>query len=131
MNICHPKMKFTFEKKFNFLYIRVVKEKNVFATSGYRKPTFSGVYTHLYSHMLLNYMFSLVSKISFFKFAICSDISKFHLEICKMKDIFVTLKYLLTKFVKALIKKLLILKRITQTADKKRVTIVLPIWTFS
>ena len=49
MNTCHPKIKFAFEKEqnncFNFLDIKGIREDNVFATSFYRKTSFSGVYT--------------------------------------------------------------------------------------
>ena len=62
MNICHPKAKFTFEKEqnkcFNFLDVKVIRENNVFATSVYCKPSFSGVYMHFDSYMPLNYKFS-------------------------------------------------------------------------
>ena len=93
MNTCHPKMKFTFEKEqnncFNFLDVKVIREDNVFTTSVYRKPSFSGVYTHFDSYMPLSYKFSLVSTIIFRSFTICSDMPKFHQEICKIKDIFI------------------------------------------
>ena len=50
MNTCHPKMKFTFEKEqnncFNFLDVTVIREDNIFTSSIYCKPSFSGVYTH-------------------------------------------------------------------------------------
>ena len=50
MKIRHPKIKFTVEKEqnnwFNFLGVKVIREDNVFTTSGYRKSSFSGVYTH-------------------------------------------------------------------------------------
>ena len=69
-------MKFTFEKEhnkcFNFLDVKVIRE-NVFTTSVYRKPTFSGVYTHVDSYRPLNYKFSLVSTTVFRSFTICSD----------------------------------------------------------
>ena len=47
MNTCHPKMKFTFKKElnncFNFLDAKVIRRDNVFTTSVYRKPSFSGI----------------------------------------------------------------------------------------
>ena len=77
MNTCHPKMKFTFKKEqnncFNFFDVKVIREDNVFTTSVYRKPSFSGVYTHFDSCMPMNYKFSLVSTIIFHSFTICSD----------------------------------------------------------
>ena len=57
-------MKFTFEKEqkyFNFPDVKIIRENIVFTTSVYRKPTFSGVYTHFDSYMLLNYKFNPVS----------------------------------------------------------------------
>ena len=93
MNTYHPKMKFTFEKEqnnfFNFLDVKVIRENNVFTYSVYRKPSFSGVYRHFDSYMPLNYRFSLVSAIILHSFIICSDMSNFHQEICKIKGIFI------------------------------------------
>ena len=91
-NTCHPKMKFTFEKQqnkcSNFLDAKVIRENKVFTARVYRKPTFSGVYTHFDSYMSLNYKFRLVPTITFRSFTICFDMSKSHQEICKIKDIF-------------------------------------------
>ena len=46
MKSCHPKIKFTFGKEQNkcfiFLDVKFVGENNVFTTTAYRKPTFSG-----------------------------------------------------------------------------------------
>ena len=93
MNTGHLNMKFTVEKKqskcINFFDVKVVREKNVFATSVCRKLTFSGVYKHFDSYIPLNYKFSLVSTIIFRSFTICSEMPKFHQEICKIKDIFI------------------------------------------
>ena len=50
LNKCHPNMKFYFEEKkkgkLSFLDAELSREGNKFATTVYRKPTFSGVYTH-------------------------------------------------------------------------------------
>ena len=92
MNACHFKMKFTFEKEqnkcFNFLDVKVVSENTVFTISVYRKPTFSGVYTHSDSYMPLDYKFNLFSTIIFCRFTMCSNMPKFHQKICRIKDIF-------------------------------------------
>ena len=97
MNTCHPKIKFAFEKeqnkRFNFLDVKVIRGNNAFTTSVYRKPSFIGVYTHFDSYMQLNYQFSLVSTIGFCSFTVCSDIPKFHPEICKLKGIFINNGY--------------------------------------
>ena len=79
--------------------------------------------------MPLNYKFSLVSTVTFRSFTICSDMPKFHQEICKIKDIFIKNGYserFLDKCVKTFLNKVFIPKRIIQTAEKKQVTIVLP-----
>ena len=114
INACHPKAKFTFEKEqnncFNFLDSKVIREGNVFTTSVYRKPSFSGVYTHFDNYMPLNYKFSLVSTIIFHSFTICSDMPKFHQQICKIKDIFINNGYnegFLEKCVKTFLNKVL------------------------
>ena len=100
-------MKFTFEKEqsncLNFLDVKVIREDNVFTTSIYRKPSFSGVYAHFDSCMPLNYKFNLVPSVIFRSFTICFDMPKFHQEICRIKDIFikkVTVKDLLTNVLK-------------------------------
>ena len=52
-NTCHPNMSFYFEQekngKLSFLNIEMSWEKRKFVTTVYRKPTFSGVYTHFES----------------------------------------------------------------------------------
>ena len=79
MNTCHSKMKFTFEKEQSKCFnVKVVREDNVFTTKVYRKPTFSGVYTHFDNYILLNYKFSLDYTIIFRSFTICSDMPKSH-----------------------------------------------------
>ena len=117
-NTCHPKMKFTFEKHqnkcSNFLDAKVIRENNVFTARVYRKPTFSGVYTHFDSYMSLNYKFRLVPTITFRSFTICFDMPKSHQEICKIKDIFIKNGYSKTfidKCVKTFLNKVFIPKR--------------------
>ena len=48
-------MNFTFEQekngKLSFLDVEVSRDGNTFVTSVYRKPTFSGVYTHFTIHI--------------------------------------------------------------------------------
>ena len=86
-------MKFTVEKEqnncFNFLDVKVISEDNVVTTSVYHKSSFNGVYTPFDSYMPMSYKFNLVSIIIFRSFTICSDMTKFHQEIYKIKDIFI------------------------------------------
>ena len=98
-------------------------------TSIYCKPPFIGVYTHFDCYMSLNYKFSLVSTIIFRSLTICSDMPKFHQEICKIKDIFIKNGYserFIDKCVKTFFNKVFIPEPIIQTAEKKQVTIFVP-----
>ena len=58
LNKCHPNMKFSFEEekngKLSFLDVEVSGEGSKFATTVYRKLTFSGAYTHFDSFYLLH-----------------------------------------------------------------------------
>ena len=126
-------MKFTAEKEqnncFNFLDVKVIRVDNVFTTSVYRKPSFSGVDTHFDSYMSFNYKFSLVSTIIFRSFTIFSEMPKLHQEICTVKDIFVktgSSERFIDKCVKIFLNKVFIPKQIIQNAEKKQVTIALP-----
>ena len=50
LNTCHPDMSFSFEQEINnklfLLDVEVSRQQGRFVTTVYRKPTFSGVYTH-------------------------------------------------------------------------------------
>ena len=68
-------------------------------------------------------------KYHFRSFSICSDMPKFHEEICKIKVIFIKngcSERFIDKCVQTFLNKVFIPKRIVQTAEKKQVTIVLP-----
>ena len=78
--------------------------------------------------MQLNCKFSLVSNIIFGTFTTCSDMPKFHQEICIIKDIFIKNGYsesFIDKCVKTFLNKVFIPNRKIQTVEKKQVTIVL------
>ena len=55
LNSCHVSMTFTIEteqeNKISFLDVSVIRGQGEFITSVYRKPTFSGVYTHFGSFL--------------------------------------------------------------------------------
>ena len=55
LNSCHVSMSFTIEteqkNKLSFLDVNVIREQGEFIISVYRKPTFSGVYTHFDSFL--------------------------------------------------------------------------------
>ena len=50
LNTCHANMSFSFEQKLHgklsFLDVEVSRQQGEFVTTVYKKPTFSGVYTH-------------------------------------------------------------------------------------
>ena len=77
-------MSFSFEQekngKLSFLDIEVSREKRKFVTTVYRKPTFSGVYTHFESFLPTIYKFGMVYTLAYRCFKIYSDWTKFHEE---------------------------------------------------
>ena len=70
-------MSFSFEQEkngmFSFLDVEVSREKGKFVTTIYRKPTFSGVYTHFESFLPTVYKFGMVYTLVYRCFKICSD----------------------------------------------------------
>ena len=67
-----------------FLDVNIIRGKDKFTTSVYRKPTFSGIYTHFDSFLLSSNKIGLLYRC----FWICSDCTKFHLELVKLIDVF-------------------------------------------
>ena len=69
-------MSFTIERekqnRMSFLDIAIIREDKTFTTSVYRKPTFSGVYTHFDSFLPSNYSVVLFthSPMDAFQFAL-------------------------------------------------------------
>ena len=74
--------------KLSFLDIEVSREKGRFVTTVYRKPTFSGVYTHFESFLPAVYKFGMVYTLVYRCFKICSDWTKFHEELIFLKQSF-------------------------------------------
>ena len=64
LNGRHANMSFTIERekqnRMSFLDIAIIREDKTFTTSVYRKPTFSGVYTHFDSFLPSTYKFGTV-----------------------------------------------------------------------
>ena len=85
MNKQHKCLKFTSEAEndnsFSFLDIKITRHNQQFKTSVYRKPTFSGVFTHYESYVDQTYKKSLIDTLLFRCFSICSDYTSFHLEV--------------------------------------------------
>ena len=74
-------------EEFSFLDIEVSPEKREFVTTVYRKPTFSGVYTHFESFLPTIYKFGMVYTLAYRCFKICSDWTKFHDELSFLKQV--------------------------------------------
>ena len=72
----------------SFLDVNIIREKDKFITSVYRKPTFSGIYTHFDSFLPSSNKISLLHTLLYRCFRICSDWTKFHLELVKLTDVF-------------------------------------------
>ena len=85
----HPNMSFSNEVerdgKLSFLDVNVFREEGQFVTNVYRKPTFSGVYTHFESFLPATYKFGMVYTLAYRCFWICSDWTKFNQELRFLK----------------------------------------------
>ena len=72
----------------SLLDIKIVRENNKFTTSVYRKPTFSGVFTHFESFIPNSYKYALIFILLHTAFKLCSNFELFHQEIEHLKNIF-------------------------------------------
>ena len=82
-------IKFTSEKvqnnTFSFLDINITRQNNQLKISVYRKPTFSGVYTHYESYIDQFYKKSLIFTLLFRCYSLCSDYTLSHLKLEKLR----------------------------------------------
>ena len=86
--VCHPKLSFSFEqeKKWKVViswYRSMSRGK--FVTTVYRKPTFSGAYSHFGSFLTTIYEFGMIYFLAYNPLKICSDWTKFHEELSVLK----------------------------------------------
>ena len=76
LNSKHPKINFTYELEQNgrlpFLDMMIDRNDGKIKTSVYRKPTFTGIYTHFDSFLPSIYKFDLLSTLLYRYFSICS-----------------------------------------------------------
>ena len=133
LNSKHKNIKFTSEievdGKIPFLDILVDRNGDEITTSVYRKPTFTGVYTHFDSFIPSVYKIGLLSTILFRYYSICSSFQLFHLEVLKFKNIFLKNGYpvkLLDSCIHKFLEKLFVKKVVRDTVPKKEYNIVLP-----
>ena len=91
LNSKHRNTRFTCEKEHNnfmsFLDVLITRTSNAFKTSVYHKPTFSGVYSIFNGFISEEYKVALIFTLLFRKFPIVSDFSRFHSEVCHLKEI--------------------------------------------
>ena len=87
----HPNINFSIEKNKDgclpFLDVKIFHKNVKIATNVYRKKTFSGIYTNFKSFITETYKIGLIKSLSFRCFSLCSDFTKFHYEIDKLKSI--------------------------------------------
>ena len=98
-------------------------------TSIYRKPTFSGVFTHYNSFIDDSYKKSLIFTLLFRCYSLCSNYEKFHVEIEFLRDIFKRNSYpsnLVENAISIFLKQLYVPKKVVLTVPKKELLLILP-----
>ena len=91
LNSPHFNISFTIEnEKDNRMFFLDARqgEQDKFTTSTYRKPTFSGICAHFDSFLPSIYDVVMIHALLYRCFQICSDWTKFHLELVKLMDVF-------------------------------------------
>ena len=133
LNSKHQNINFTSELECNgklpFLDNLIDRKDGKFITSVYRKPTFTGVYTHYQSFIPSVYKFGLLSTLLFRYFSICSSYALFHLEVIEFKKIFLKNCYpskLIDRCIKTFLDKIFCIKPKRCTVPKKEYFIFLP-----
>ena len=133
LNSKHININFTSEiekdGKLPFLDMLIDRNTGKIQTSIYRKPTFTGVYTHFHSFLPSVYKFGLLSTLLFRYFSICSSFQLFHLEVVEFKKIFLRNGYpskIIDSCIQKFLNKLFVKKVIKDTVPKRDYNIVLP-----
>ena len=78
------------EGQMPFLDVKVFRKNGTFVTNVYRQETFTGVYTNFFCFISLEHKFGLAYTLLHRCFYLVSDMSKFHFEIEKLKEILLT-----------------------------------------
>ena len=76
------------DNRMSFRDVNITCKQGKFTTSVFRKPTFSGIYTHFYSFLPSTYKIVKIHTLLYKRFRIRSDWTKFHLELVKLMDVF-------------------------------------------
>ena len=127
MNTCHTNIKFTIEEendnKMPFLDFLFVRENGKFTSSVYRKPTFTGVYTHFQSLIPFDYKFGLIFTLLHRIYNISSSFKNIIQEVDNLKNIMRKNGYpsnIIDKCIFQFFNKMYIIKKQVQTVDKKK-----------
>ena len=118
-------IRFICEKEQNnsmsFLDVLITRTSNGFKTSVYHKPTFSGVHSNFHRFISEEYKVGLLFTLLFRTFSVVSDFSRFHSEVCHLKEILKNafpIK-LIDSCIKNFVNKRLTEKPVTLTAGKR------------
>ena len=117
------------DNSFSFLDIKITRHNQQFKTSVYRKPTFSGVFTHYESYVDQTYKKSLIDTLLFWCFSVCSDYTSFHLEVEKLREILKKNSYpsgIIEQSIRSFLNKLHVPKKVIPAVPKKKHFIILP-----
>ena len=98
-------------------------------TSVYRKPTFSGVYTHFRQLLPSTYKFGTICKLAYRYFWICLCWTKLHTELLVLNQVFLKNGYpenFINKYFKRFMENIDVTKATTPTVEKKPLVLVLP-----
>ena len=133
INSRHKKMSFTYEVEndncLSFLDVLVTRKDNLFITSLYRKPTFSGLYMNFNSFMPDTYKKGLVKTLLHRAFMLCFDWEHFHKEVVFLKNIFrknMFPVFFTDRCIKEFLNKLFMAKKTISELPKKEILICLP-----
>ena len=133
LNSCHVNMSFTIEteqeNKISFLDVNVIRKQGEFITNVYRKPTFSGVYTHFDSFLPDTCKIGMTYTLANRRFRICSSWSMFHQQLILLRGIFKKNGYpenFIDRCFKLFLDRIQILKEKVPTVEKTPLRLVLP-----
>ena len=73
--------------KMSFLDVEISQENGKLVATVYRKPTFSGAYTHFERFLPSTHKLGMLYTLVYRCFTLCSDWSKFHKELVTLKEI--------------------------------------------
>ena len=105
-----------------FLDVNVFRKNGKFVMNVYRRKTFTGIYANFSSFIPLEHKFGQVYMLLHHCFCLVTDMSKFHFEIEKFRDIILSNRYsnkFIDKWILKFMNKLNIKKPVKLTVYKK------------